>query len=76
MLLFRQKLFIGAVAVAGVLMCTSAVGMRQPAPRGAAGETIVVNTLNDIVDFAAPQTVAELPGPDENIVSGSGHRFQ
>lgn len=30
----------------------------------AAGETITVTTLHDVTDFAAPQQVANLPGPD------------
>ena len=33
----------------------------------ASGETIVVNTVEDVVDFPQPQTVAELPGPDGKI---------
>src|ERR1044071_7275497 len=30
----------------------------------ARAQTITVDTVHDIVDFPAPQTVAELPGPD------------
>ena len=31
------------------------------------GETIVVTTVEDSVDFTEPQTVAQLPGPDGSI---------
>jgi hypothetical protein len=33
----------------------------------ALAQTITVNTVNDIVDFPAPQTFAQLPGPDGQI---------
>lgn len=32
-----------------------------------AGETIAVNTVDDVVDFPAPQTVAQLPGSDGKV---------
>jgi dockerin type I repeat protein len=43
--------------------------VREPAPRSATadGETIVVTTLEDDVDFPQPQTVTQLPGPDGRI---------
>lgn len=33
----------------------------------AAGQTVTVDTVEDVVDFAAPQTAAELPGPDGRV---------
>ncbi|TAJ17938.1 MAG: right-handed parallel beta-helix repeat-containing protein [Planctomycetota bacterium] len=32
-----------------------------------AAQTVAVNTCDDAVDFAAPQTVAQLPGPDGEV---------
>jgi hypothetical protein len=36
-----------------------------PAPIG--GETATVDTVEDVVDFAQPRTIAELPGPDGRV---------
>jgi hypothetical protein len=33
----------------------------------AAAQTITVTTVEDVTDFAAPQTVAQLPGPDGKV---------
>lgn len=70
---FRKMLFV----VAAVVICL--VGLaKPPIARGEvqnpvspaateAGETIVVTTLEDDVDFPQPQTVAQLPGPDGKV---------
>lgn len=58
---------------AALLLCAASIAdassRRAPELRSTptAGETVVVTTLNDTTDFAAPQTVAELPGPDGKI---------
>jgi hypothetical protein len=36
-------------------------------PGASAGQVIVVNTVEDSVDFSQPQTVAQLPGPDGKV---------
>jgi hypothetical protein len=33
----------------------------------AAAQTVTVTTVDDVVDFAAPKTVAQLPGPDGRV---------
>jgi len=38
----------------------------QPTPT-IGGETVVVPTVDDVVDFPQPQTVAQLPGPDGKV---------
>ncbi|HEV2841525.1 MAG TPA: hypothetical protein VGW39_09395 [Chthoniobacterales bacterium] len=69
-----QKVFsVGA----GVVICLIGLAkppiargeMQDPIPPAAteAGETVVVTTLEDDVDFPQPQTVAQLPGPDGKV---------
>jgi hypothetical protein len=48
----------GSILVAGFVLATCAT---------AAGQSIFVTTVADVVDFPGPQTVAELPGADGRI---------
>src|SRR4051812_24382279 len=66
MVLIQRLFILGALFAAQ--MQISAAEMRTFSPQvQASGETIVVTTVNDVVDFPAPQTVAELPGPDGKV---------
>ena len=68
----RKLLWVSAMAVGAALgmefmttMASARVGVSPGAPF--TGETVVVTTLNDIVDFGGSQTVADLPGPDGKV---------
>ena len=64
-----QTLFRGLFAFICIGVVPVVQGQRQqtvPQPTGA-GETIVVNTVEDTVDFTSPRTVAQLPGPDGRV---------
>ncbi len=52
----RHLLQLLTIASLGLLACAFA-----PA------QTITVTTVDDVVDFAAPQTLAQLPGPDGRV---------
>jgi hypothetical protein len=65
-----RKVFVGGVCAIAIWAMAGAIRgeTTQATPwTPATGETIVVNTVEDSVDFAQPQTVAQLPGPDGRI---------
>lgn len=55
------------VAKPWILALVAVVSLAAAPATSAQGETIVVNTLEDIVDFGGARRVSDLPGPDGRI---------
>ena len=66
-LLLGVVVFSWLVDIAGARVSQEVIRGPMAGAPTIGGETIVVSTLDDIVDFAQPQTVSQLPGPDGKI---------
>lgn len=59
--------YLKQVILSNVIVLAFAMGSPAAPATPSDGETVVVTTLNDVVDFAAPQTISQLPGPDGKV---------